>query len=220
MPGERDRLLAQPLHEVAVGGEHIGVVVDGLGPELGRQHALGERHPDRGAKPLAERTGRGLDARRHEAFGMAGRLRFELAEATQLVDRNALDAGEVQEPVEQHRAVAGGQHETVAVGPARIGGVVFQELREQHRGDVGGAHRQPGMAGFRLLDRVHGERPQGVREIRMGDACGGGFGHERFQKGTAGSRPWGRPAKVAGLLAWGSRESIQRPASTGSDCGA
>ena len=75
VPGERDRLLAQPLHEVAVGGEHIGVVVDGLGPELGREHALGERHPDRRAKALAERSGGGLDARRHEAFGMPRRLR-------------------------------------------------------------------------------------------------------------------------------------------------
>ena len=116
----------------------------------------------------------------------------------QLVDRDALDAGEVQERVEQHRAVAGGQHEAVAVGPARIGGVVFQELREQHRGDVGGAHRQPGMAGFRLLDRVHGERPQGVREIRMGDASGGGFGHERFQKGRrARARGGARPRSPA-----------------------
>ena len=131
-----------------------------------------------------------------------------------------VEAGEVQQRVEQHRAVAGRQHEAVAVGPVRVGGVELQELREQHRGDVGHAHRQAGMAGLRLLDRVHGERADGVREIRMGDAIGGGFGHERFQKGTAGARPWGRPAKVAGLLAWGSRESIQRPASTGSDCGA
>ena len=111
-------------------------------PELGREHALGERHADRRAEALAERSGGRLDARRHEAFGMPRRLRVELAEALQLVDRDALDAGEVQERVEQHRAVAGGEHEAVAVGPARIGGVVFQELREQHRRDVGGAHRQ------------------------------------------------------------------------------
>ena len=32
----------------------------------------------------------------------------------------------------------------------------------------------PGMAGFRLLDRVHGERAHGVRQIGMGDAIGGG----------------------------------------------
>ena len=50
VPGERDRLLADPLHQVAVGGEHVGAVVDELVAELGVQHALGERHADRGAR--------------------------------------------------------------------------------------------------------------------------------------------------------------------------
>ena len=69
----------------------------------------------------------------------------------------SLVAGEIEQRVEQHRAVAGRQHEAVAVRPVRVGGVEFQELREQHGGDIGGAHRQAGMAGFRLFDRVHRE---------------------------------------------------------------
>src|SRR5262249_42463506 len=55
------------------------------------------------------------------------------------------------------RTVAGGQYETVAVGPGGIRGVEFQELREQDRRHVGRAHRQTGMAGLRLLDSVHRE---------------------------------------------------------------
>jgi hypothetical protein len=44
----------------------------------------------------------------------------------------------------------------------RNGGIDFQKPREQHGGDVGSTHRQAGMAGFRLLDRVHGECADGV----------------------------------------------------------
>ena len=58
------------------------------------------------------------------------------------------------------------------------------------------------MAGFRLLDRVHGERPQGVREIRMGDASGGGFGHERFQK-DGGRAPVRAPGQGRRLVSMG-----------------
>ena len=63
--------------------------------------------------------------------------------------------------------MAGGEHEAVAVGPVRIGGVEFQESREQHGGDVGHAHRQAGMAGFGLLHRIDRERAD-----RVGHAAG------------------------------------------------
>ena len=71
-------------------------------------------------------------------------------------------AGQIKQRVEQHRAVAGREHEAVAVRPFAVGGVVLQELREQHGGDIGGAHRQAGMAGFRLLDGVHREPPDRI----------------------------------------------------------
>ena len=63
VPGERDRLLADALHEVAVRGEHIGVMVDDVGAVIGRQHPLGEGHADGRRDALAERPGRRLDAR-------------------------------------------------------------------------------------------------------------------------------------------------------------
>ncbi len=62
VPGDRDRLVADALHQVAVGGDHIGVVVDDVVAEAGRDHALGDRHADGIAEPLAERAGGGLDA--------------------------------------------------------------------------------------------------------------------------------------------------------------
>ena len=73
--------------------------------ELGGEQLLGERHADRVGEALAERAGGRLDARRDADLGMARRLAVQLAEVAQLVDRQVV-AGEVQQRVEQHRAVA------------------------------------------------------------------------------------------------------------------
>ena len=148
-----------------------------MSPNCGREMPLGDRHADRVAEALAERAGGGLDAGRDEVLRMAGRERAELAEALDLVDRHRLVAGEVQQRVDQHRAVAGREHEAVAVRPFRVGGIVLEELGEQHGRDVGRAHRQAGMAGLRLLHRVHRERPDGVRHaVMLGAAERSGFG--------------------------------------------
>ena len=87
----------------------------------------------------------------------------ELAEMLDLIDRHVLVAGEVEERIEQHRAVAGRQDEAVAVGPVRVFRIEFQEAREQDRGKVGAAHRQAGMARIGLLDGVHGKEADRVR---------------------------------------------------------
>ena len=166
--------------------------------ELRGQQALGERHADRVAEPLAERPGRGLDAARMAALGMAGGAAAELPEALDLVDRHVGIAGQMQQAVEQHRAVPVRQHEAVAVGPVRRLRVEAQILREQHRGDVGHAHRHAGMAGFGLFDRIHRERAQRVGhmaklrvarcgERRAGADSGGGDGsvvHGLYDSGS------------------------------------
>ncbi len=59
-----------------------------------------------------------FDAGGMAVFGMAGGLRAELAEILRSrSSRHALIAGQMQQAIEQHRAVAGRQHEAVAVGP-------------------------------------------------------------------------------------------------------
>ena len=172
MPGQCDRLLADALHEVAVGDEHVGAMVHDLGAEGGGKMPLGDRHADGVAEALPERAGGGLDAGREEILGMAGRDRADLAEAFDLLDRDRLVAEEMEQRIDQHRAVAGRKHEAVAVGPGGIGGIEFEKAREQHGRDVGGAHGQAGMAGFRLLHRVHGERADGVRHpVMLGARC-------------------------------------------------
>ncbi len=119
MAGERDRLLADAFHQVAVGGDDIGAVIDDIGAEFRRQMALGHRHADRVGEALPERSGGGLDAGHVAVLGVAGGDRAELAEALDLVDRHRLVAEEMKQRIEHHRAMAGGQHEAVAVGPAR-----------------------------------------------------------------------------------------------------
>ncbi len=72
MAGERNRLLADAFHQVAVGGEHEGRMIDHVVAELGCEMPLGNRHADGIAEALAERAGGGLNASGDEILWMAG----------------------------------------------------------------------------------------------------------------------------------------------------
>ncbi len=169
----RAGLVRDTLHQAAVTDEHVGAMVDDLEPgpvEASRQHALGERHADGVGESLAQRAGGGFDPGGEADFRMSGRFRVELAEALQLLQRQIV-AGQMQQRVQQHRAVAVRKHEAVAVGPLRMRGIVAQVFLPEHRGDVGHPHRHAGVAGFRLLDGVDGEETQCI-----GSGCGRGHG--------------------------------------------
>ena len=132
--------------------------------ERRREHLLRQRHADGVREALPERTGRGLDAQVQVVLGMAGGVRAELTERLQVVDRQRI-AGEMQQRVQQHRAVAVRDHEAVAVGPLRIAGIVLEMIVPQHFGDVGHAHRHAGMAGVGLLHRIHRQGANGVGKL-------------------------------------------------------
>src|SRR6516225_10692845 len=119
MAGERNRFLADALHEIAVGREHKGCVINEFGAEGRGEMAFRDRHADSIGETLAERAGRRLDAWRVAVLGMAWRQRAKLAKTLDLLDGDFFIAEEIKERVEQHRAVAGGEHETIAVGPGR-----------------------------------------------------------------------------------------------------
>ena len=169
VPGERDGFRGHAFHEVAVGAQGVGVMVDdhvaGLIEPSG-QVPLGDGHPHRVGHALAEGAGRRLDARRQPTLGVARGLRAPLAEALDLREGQIV-AGEVQESVEQHRAVAGGEHEAIAVGPGGVSGVVLEEARPEDVRHRRRAHREPGMAGLRLLDGVGGEEADRVDAERV-----------------------------------------------------
>jgi len=160
VPGERDGLMADALHQAAVAGEHVGVVVHQLRPELRRQDALAKRQADRVADALAERAGRGLDPVGVLVFRVPRRLAADLAEALDLLKRHVLHPRQVEEGIQQHRAVAVGQQEAVAVDPVGIGGVELHEVAVEHGRDVGHAR----MAGLRALHGVDGKEADAVRQ--------------------------------------------------------
>jgi hypothetical protein len=150
--GERCRLVADALHQAAVTGDGERVVVDRLTAESGAQIAFGDRHSDRVGETLTERSGSDLDAGGVADLGMARRRRFPLAECAQVVEFEPV-AGQEQRRVLEDRRMPVGEDEAVAVGPVRIGRVVFhhpavEDVRE-------GRERHPRA----LVAAVRGERP-------------------------------------------------------------
>ncbi len=171
---QRTHLVRDALHEAAVADEGIGVVVDHgvTGAVVARgQHLLRQRHADRVADTLTERAGGGLHAGGVAILGVARSLRVELAKGLQLLHRQRV-AAQVQQGIQEHGAVAVRQHETVAVEPAGIRGVVDQKVVPQHLGDVGHAHRRAGMPAFRFLHGVHAEGTDRVGEFETAGHAG------------------------------------------------
>ena len=119
MAGERGGLVRDALHQVAVAGDHEGAVVDDLVPravEARGEVPLGERHADGVGEALAERPGGGLDARGVAVLGVARVWLPNWRNCFSCVERQVVP-GEVEQAVEQRRAVPGREHEAVAIGP-------------------------------------------------------------------------------------------------------
>src|SRR3546814_2056186 len=69
-----------------------------------------------------------------------------LTEILQLLDRQVV-AAQMQQRVEQHRAVPVRHDEAVAIRPLRIGRVVDKKIVPQDFGDISHAHRHARMTG-------------------------------------------------------------------------
>ena len=148
--GERCGLVRHAFHEAAVAGDHERVVVDGTGAEALAEDALGERHADRVGEALPERAGGDLDACGVPGLGMTWRGGTPLAEGLDVVELEAV-AGEVEHRVLEDRRVPVGEHEPVAVGPVRIGGIVLHHPAVEHVCQRGEGH------GGALVAAVRGE---------------------------------------------------------------
>ena len=195
--GQRGCLMRNAFHQAAVAEEHVGVMVYDRGTcpvELGREQFFRECHADCVGESLPERAGGRLDARCHIDLGMARRLRMQLAEVLQFVERQVV-AGQVQQRVLQHRAMTVRQHEAVAIGPVRVGRVVLEVPSPQRNRDLRHPHRHPRMTRFRLLDRVGGKEADRIgHPCGIGDAAGRGrdLAHDNALQMA---RPWPRARK-------------------------
>ena len=139
--------MGEALHQATVTEEYVGVMIDDLvivAIELRGEHLFRERHADGVGKALPERPRGRLDADVEVALRVPGGARAELAELAQFIERKRI-ARQVQQRVEQHRRMAVRQHETVAVDPAGVGGIVLQHIAPEHLSDVRHAHRGAGM---------------------------------------------------------------------------
>ncbi len=160
LPGQRRGLRRDALHEVAVGDDRVDAVVHDFGAVALAQESLGHRHADAVGEALAQRAGRELNAGRDVGpveLGVPRRDRFPLTEALELLHGQVV-ASEVQGGVEQHRAVAGAEHESITIRPRRIVRIVAHDATKQDERSGRHRHRQAGVPGVRLLDRVHGQR--------------------------------------------------------------
>ena len=171
--GERGGLGRDAFHHVAVAAEGVDVEIDQFfeaGPIVMSGHpALGGGHADAVAGSLAERAGRGLDARGQPVLRVARAPAVELPEPLDLLERHRwlaqrlvvfadrLDAGQVEQRIEQHRGMAGRQHEAVAVGPDRVGRVEPQDVLPEVIGHGRHGHRRAGVPRIGGLNRVHRE---------------------------------------------------------------
>ena len=165
MAGQRGGLGGHALHEVAVAGDGVGVVVDdGREPaslKVAARNASAMAMPTALPKPCPSGPVVVSTPGASPILGMARRAAAELAEVLEVVEGEAV-AGEVQQRVEQHAAVAGGEDEAVAVGPVGMGGVVLEVPGPEHVRHGRHAHRHARMARVGLLHGVDGQEADGV----------------------------------------------------------
>ena len=158
MAGEAGGFGGVAFHHAAVAADHEDAAllnVRLVKADPGGELLGGNRHADRGAETASQRAGRDVDALGVAELGMARSQAAPLAEALQFVHGEAV-VEEVQEGIDEHGAVTGGQHEAVASDPARIGRIVAEVFRPEDHGEIGVAHRHAGMPGLGLLNRFGG----------------------------------------------------------------
>jgi len=163
MPGKRDRLVRDPLLQTAVADESVGAVVDELGAEQVVQIGLRNRHAGGVGDPLAEHAGGDLDPRLGLALGMPLADRADLPEGLDRLDRHPGIARQIEQGVEQHRAVAVREDETVAVEPGRVGRAEPEMPGEERGGDLRRPERGAPVSLAHTLAGIDGQDADRVR---------------------------------------------------------
>ncbi len=172
MAGERRRLVGDALHHATIARHGIDAVGEHLEARFvvaGGQPFRRDGHADAGGHTLPERPGRRLDARGPAVLRVAGAPAVELAEPLDVVEGyrqvaqglvfgiDRLHAGQMQEGVEQHRGVTHRENETIPVRPDRMVRIEAQMSLPERVGHRRHRHGRSGVAGVRLLHRVHGQ---------------------------------------------------------------
>ena len=146
MSGKGSGFASNPFHQIPVRTHRVNIEVEDFefrAIEVGRQPLAGDGHSDAVAHALAQRAGRGLNSGSDMRFGVPRRQASQLAEALDIFHRNRdflqnlallvdpTHLGKVKHGVEQHRGVAVGKDEAVAIQPSGIRGIVAEEFLPQ-----------------------------------------------------------------------------------------
>lgn len=185
VPGQRGRLRGDALLEAAV-AERRPTPCGRRGGAGGRlrveQAALvagGHGHAHGVGDALAQRAGRRLHTGGVAVLRVPRGLRAPGTEGLQVIELQAVP-GQVELDVEGQAAVARREHEPVAAGPLRVGGVVPHHLLEDGVGGGSQAHGRTRVAVSDLLYGVRGEDADGVHGplVQFGplEVCGGRLG--------------------------------------------
>ena len=104
-----------------------------------REMGLADRHAECVADALPERPGGGFDSDRDVALRMPRRLACPLSESLELIEREIV-ARQMEQRVEERRAMPRGEDEAVAIPPARVLRAVAEKASPQHVGHWRRAH--------------------------------------------------------------------------------
>jgi hypothetical protein len=179
-PSQGAGLSRDPLHQVSVRGQDVGVVVHhhvAGAVELGGQLPFRQGHPHGGGDPLPQRPRGHLHPRGVAVLGVARGLGAPLAEALELLQGKVV-AREVEDGVKEHGAVPSGEDEAVPVGPGGVQGVVAQDLPVEEVGQGGHGHGHARVAALGLFHGVYGQEADGVHR-KGGEVFG--LGHRSLQ---------------------------------------
>jgi hypothetical protein len=72
----------------------------------------------------------------------------------------------MQQGVEQHRAMAVGQYETISVMPQRVAWVVLEKISPKNFSNIGKSHGGSRVTAVRRLHSIHGQYPDGISELK------------------------------------------------------
>src|ERR1700723_811564 len=186
MSGQRCSLRCNTFHQAPVTTDCINVVVEDLEARsivVVGEPFLRDCHADARCRTLPERASCGFNTRHPVVFRMAGSLAVELAEATDIVERDrrlpqcfvvgihSLNAGEMERRPEQHRGMAVRQHEAIAIGPDRVLRIEFKDTIPYRIDKRRERHWRSGVSGVGLLHGIDGERANRV-DAQLIELCG------------------------------------------------
>ena len=159
MSGQRCRLGCHALHQIAVADDRVDLIIHHL--IIGTVITCGKVpfrncHPDAVGETLTQRSGGCFDPRRMAVLGMPRRLAPPLTEVFEIVECQVV-AGQVEQAVEEHATMAGGEDKTIPVIPGRVRRVVFQVAHPEDVRHGRCPHRQAGVARLCLLNGVDGQ---------------------------------------------------------------